>query len=722
MVFKFSRRSFLKGVGMGTAALAIGGVKSIDVAAAGTTDSSSPIKRFRNVCPRNCHDTCGMITEVQDGKVIRITGDPDHPITRGALCLKGATYVRQIYAPDRQLYPLKRVGKKGEGKWQRISWDEALATIADKFKAIIASDGGEAILPYWYSGTLGAVTDYSMNYRFFYRLGASQLEQSVCASAGVKGCQYTFGTTEGMDPEDFVNSKLVISWGVNEQATNVHAFLKYNEAFAKGAEYVVVNPRRIEGAQMADLFIQPRPGTDAALALGMMNVIIAEGLYDADYVSKYTIGFEQLKTRVAEYPPDKASEITGVPREQIIEFARLYAQTKPAALRVGFGIQRNSNGGMTVRTITCLPALCGQWGRHGGGLLYINDQWPWNFTKLFHFPAPKTRTINMNRLGEALLEAHPPIKALYVYNSNPAGQCPNLNRVFAGLKREDLFTVVHDLFLTDTADYADIFLPATHFLEQWDFHQAYWGWIVEVNEKAVDPAGEARSNDQVFRDLARAMGFNDPCFNDQPEDIIRQALETDSPRFQGITFERLLKEGPLHLNTPEIPFVCFQDGKFPTPSGKIEFYSEQMQKDGFDPLPAYVPPAESKDGSPELYAKYPIVLLTAATKNLLSTQWSNDPRLQEIEPLRSIEINPEDAGQRGIKSGDQVIVKNDRGSVQLVAVVTDTVKPGVAFSPKAPWPKLSPDGKNINFLTADRLADMGHNSTYHTNLVQITKA
>ncbi len=337
-------------------------------------------------------------------------------------------------------------------------------------------------------------------------------------------------------------------------------------------------------------------------------------------------------------------------------------------------------------------------------------------------PAPATRSINMNRLGEALLEAEPPVKILYVFNSNPLGQTPNLNRVQEGLKREDLFTVVHDLFLTDTADYADIFLPATHFFEHLDLHQSYWGWITQVNEQAVEPAGEARSNDQVFRDLAKAMGYTEPMFSESAKDIIQGALDSTHARLQGITYERLVKEGPLHLTTGQVPYINFEDGKFPTPSGKIEFYSKRMQDEKLDPPPTYVPPAESKDGSPDLYDKYPIVLLTAATKNLISTQFSNDPRLQEVDPVRHIEINPEDAARRGIQNGDTVVVKNDRGNVKLAAVLTDKVRPGVAFSGKCWWPKLCPDGKNINFLTPDRLADMGNNSTYHTNLVQIEKA
>ncbi len=728
MSVQLSRRDFMKALGLTTAAVTLtGGTESALAAQTqGMTIPSvgqaAPAKTVRCVCPRNCHDTCGLLVTVQDGKVISARGDPDHPITQGALCLKGATYANQLYQPDRQLYPLKRVGNKGEGKFQRITWDEALATIAAKFKEIVAKDGGEAILPYWYSGTLGVVTNNSMNRRFFYKLGSSNLTQTVCASAGGAANVYTNGSSEGMDPEDIANSKLIISWGVDELATNVHAFLIYNKAFEKGAKYVVVDPHKTEGAEMADMYIQPRPGTDGALALGMMNVIISENLYDSDYVSKYTVGFDELKKRVADYPVDKVSAITEVPKEQIVEFARLYANTKPAALRVGYGMQRTSNGGSMVRAISCLPALCGHWGKPGGGYLYINSFGGWNSDNLYKMPAPKTRSINMNRLGEALLEAKPPVKALYVFNSNPLGQCPNLSRVQQGLKRDDLFTVVHDLFLTDTADYADIFLPATHFFEHWDLNHAYWGFVMQVNEKAVEPAGEARSNDQVFRDLAKAMGYNDPIFQETPEQIMKGALDSASPRVKGITLERLIKEGPLRDVLPKSPNVAYADGKFPTASGKVEFFSKKMQDDKLDPVPAYLPPAESKDGSPDLYAKYPIVLLTAATKNLLTSQWSNDPVIQELEPVRSIEINPEDAAKRGIKNGDIVVVKNERANVKLTAILTNKVRPGVAFSAKAWWPKLCPDGKNVNFLTPDRLSDMGNGSTYHTNLVQIDKA
>jgi anaerobic selenocysteine-containing dehydrogenase len=724
MDWSVSRREFLKASALTSAAILLGdataSIGSAEEAAPPSADTG--IQRFRNVCPRNCHDTCGLITEVQNGRVIRAYGDPNHPITQGAVCLKGATYAKQIYHPDRQLYPMKRVGAKGEGKWQRIGWQEAIEIITNQFKSIVQNYGGEAILPYWYSGTLGAVTNYSMNYRFWYKLGACNLEQTVCASAGGTGIGYTLGTTDAGDPQDFANTKLMVSWGINEQATNPHAFLVYEKAFRNGAKYVVVNPYKTEAAQMADIHIQPRPGTDGALALGMMNVIISENLYDADYVSKNTVGFDELKKRVADYSVDTVSAITDVPAQQIVDFARLYATTKPAAIKVGFGMQRNSNGGSMVRAITCLPGLTGQIGKPGAGVTYINGGWPWNWGKLYAFDAPKTRTINMNRLGEELLSAKPPIKALYVYNSHPGAQCPNLNKVYQGLKREDLFTVVHDLFLTDTADYADVFLPATHFFEQWDLNQAYWGWVAEINEKAVEPAGEARSNDQVFRDLAAGMGFTDPVFQEDSVSLIKTALDITDPLYKGLTFDNLLSNGAMHLATPEIPYILFKDGKFPTPSGKVEFYSDKAKKDGFDPLPIYVAPVESRDGSPDLHAKYPLVLLTSATKNLLSSQWSNDPTIQELDPVRHVVINPDDAASRGISGGDQVTVKNDRGSVQLAAVISDSVKPGVAFSEKCWWPKLCPDGKNINFLTSDRLADMGNCSTYHTNLVQIEKA
>lgn len=721
MGVKVSRRSFLKGA-VGTSVLTLSGLNFIQIAPAKADTVKYPITRFRNVCPRNCHDTCGMITEVQDGKVIRVCGDQDHPITKGALCLKGATYAKQINSPQRQLFPLKRVGKKGEGKFEQISWDEAIKTITDNFKKNISQYGSESIWGYWYSGTLGAATNYSMNRRFLYRLGASRIAQTVCSEAGKEACTYTFGTMEGMDPQDFVNSKLIISWGVNEQATNVHAFNFYNQAFEKGAKYVVVNPRRTEGAAMADIHIQPRPGTDAALALGMMNIIISENLYDKDFVENYTLGFEELRERVKDYPVEKVSQITDIPTEQIIEFARLYATTKPAAIRVGFGIQRNTNGGMMVRTISCLPGLCGQWGKHGAGLLYINTNWKWNYSHLYHFPTPKTRSLNINKLGEVLLEEkNPPVNALYVYNSNPLGMTTNLNKVKEGLQREDLFTVVHDLFLTDTADYADIFLPASHFMEQWDFHQAYWGLVVQVNEKAVEPQGEALPNYEVFRRLAKGMGFTEETFDEDPVDIIKGTLNSGDPRMEGITFERLVEEGALRINTPETPAVFFKDHKFPTPSGKIEFYSEKLKEHGLDPLPIYYAPEESRDGSPELHEKYPLVLLTGATKNLLSTQWSNEEYIQEIDPIRKVEISPQDAKERGIKTGDKVVVKNDRGSIELTALVIDTVKSGVASADKAWWPKLCPDNQNVNFLTPDRLADMADNSTYHTNLVQIEK-
>lgn len=659
---------------------------------------------------------------VRDGRVVEVAGDPAHPVTRGYLCVKTRHYEQRVYSPDRVLYPLRRTGPKGDGRFERITWDEALDTIAGKFREVMAAWGPEAILPYSYAGTIGLLHYASMDHRFFHKLGASRLARTICASAGGAAMMATMGARIGYDPEDMVAARLIVLWGLNAASTNTHQMPILKEARRRGATVVVVDPYRHQTARQADWHLSPRPGTDTALVLGMMHVILDENLQDQDYIDRYTTGFPQLRRRVREWPPERAAAVTGVPAEEIRRFARLYATAQPAALRVGYGLQRHTNGGSIVRAIACLPALTGAWRYPGGGFLLSNSgSYGFNLAALQRpdlLPQPLPREINMNELGKALTELDsPPVKAMVVYNCNPAAVAPNQNQVLRGLLRDDLFLVVHEQLFTDTCRYADIVLPATTQLEHTDLHYSYWHLYVMLNEPAIAPLGEAVPNTELFRRLARAMGFTDPCFQDTDEDLIRQAL-AGSPALAHITLERLRAEKWVKLERPAAPFA---GGQFPTPSGKLELYSTTLAAAGLDPVIQYEPPAESPDGAPDLYARYPLHLLTPAAHHFLNSSFANLPALLAGEGCPPILLHPEDAAARNIRTGDWVRTFNDRGEVFLKAKVGDWSRPGTAISPSLWWNRFSPGGRNVNALTTDRLADYGGGAAFHTNLVQVEK-
>ncbi|HEX2912869.1 MAG TPA: molybdopterin oxidoreductase family protein [Chloroflexia bacterium] len=686
------------------------------------------IETKKVICPHDCPDTCCMSVTVKDGRIIKVTGEESHPFTQGFLCIKTNYYLERLYSPLRIKYPMKRVGPKGSGQFERISWDEALDTIASRYKEIAAEYGPEAILPYSYAGTMGLLSYASMDRRFFHYLGASLLDRTICSTAGKAGYVYTMGASMGTDPESIINAKLIICWGTNPVTTNVHLMPFINEAKKRGAMLVTVDPHRSKTAEQSDLHIQPYPGTDAALALGMMNVIISEGLHDKEFIEKNTVGFELLAERAAEYPLEKVEKITGIPAEQVRDFARLYATTRPSFIRLSYGMNRHTNGGMMVRTVTCLPALIGAWDEVGGGaLLSSGGSFPTNKTALERpdflerherFP----RTINMIKLGEALLEyQNPPVKALFVYNSNPAAVAPNSRKVIPGLQREDLFTVVHEQVMTDTARYADIVLPAPTTFECLDLHTAYGHLYVQLSQPAIAPLGEVLPNTEVFRRLAQKMGFDDPAFSDSDEELIRQALTSEHPAMQGITYERLQKETFIRLNVPT-PFQPFADGKYPTPSGKIELYSESMLRAGLDPLPTHNPSAESADGSPELFEKYPVRLITPAAHHFLNSSFADMPTMIRKQQRPYLELNEVDARERGIQQGQWVRAWNDRGEAYFVADIKNTVAAGVACHLSVWWQRYSPLGWNCNALTSDAEADMGGGATFHTNLVQVELA
>jgi anaerobic selenocysteine-containing dehydrogenase len=641
------------------------------------------------------------------------------------LCTKVARYLDRVYSSERVLHPLRRVGKKGASSFERITWDEALDTIATRFKEIAASkDGPQAILPYSYAGTMGLLQYGSMDRRFFYRLGASLLDRTICSTAGKTGYVATIGASIGTDLEQFENAKLILIWGSNPIVSNLHLWSRVQEAKRRGAKLIAIDPYRSLTAEKCHQHLALLPGTDAALALGMMHVLIGEDLLDHDYIARYTLGFDALKERVDEYPPERVAQITGVPARDIVSLARDYGTIKPAAIRLNYGMQRHAGGGMAMRTAACLPALVGAWrDPAGGALLSSSGSYPVN-GKALERPEliwNNPRTINMSTIGDALLDVKdPPIRALYVYNSNPVAVAPESAKVVAGFAREDLFSVVHDVFLTDTADYADIVLPATTQLEHLDVHSSYGHLYVLANNPAIAPLGEAKPNTEVFRLLAARMGFEEPCFRESDEDIARNAFLADHPRAQGLDWEKLKVEGWQRLNVPS-PFAPFANGNFPTPSGKCEFYSETLKRQGADPLPTYTPPRESAASNPSLAARFPLAMISPPARNALNSTFANLPVFVQHEKTPWLDIHPEDAADRQIKDGDKVRVFNDRGSLVLTARVSTKPRPGVVVALSIWWRKLSPDGNNANAITGQGLTDLGRAATFYDCLVEVER-
>lgn len=673
-------------------------------------------------CPHDCPDTCALEITVERGVATAVAGAKDHPFTEGVLCTKVARYLDRTYARDRLLHPLRRVGPKGSGRFERIGWDEAIATIAERFRAIGAVDP-QQILPCSYAGTMGLVQFASMDRRFFHRLGASLLDRTLCSSAGKAGVKLTLGGAVGTDPEAFVDAKLILLWGTNPVVSNLHLWSRIQEAKRRGAKVIAIDPWRSQSAEKCHEWIAPLPGTDAALALGMMHVIVAENLVDHDYVARHTVGFEPLKTRLTEYPPERVAQICGLPVATVVRLAREYATTRPAVIRLNYGLQRHFGGGMAARTITCLPALVGAWREPAGGALLSTG----DFYSLDHAALErpdlirgKPRTINHSALGDALTRADPPVKAIFVYNNNPVAVCPDSRNVIAGFAREDLFTVVHDIFQTDTADYADILLPATTQLEHFDIHKSYGHLYVLANNRAIEPLGECKPNSEVFRLLAAAMGFDEPCFRDSDEEICRTALGLPAGRMKGIEWDTLKAQGWQRLAGTSASVAPFAAGGFPTPSGKCEFFSETARSAGIDPLPCYNPPRENVHSNPELARRYPLAFLSPPARNFLNSSFANLPfALASEKDGPVLVINPRDAAARGITEGASVRVRNDRGSCTLKARVSDGVREGVVVAPSVWWRKLSPDGKNANELTQQGLSDLGGAATFYDCLVQV---
>jgi len=674
-------------------------------------------------CPHDCPDTCAMEITVEDGVAVEVGGGA-MPFTDGTLCTKVARYLDRTYSKERLLHPLRRVGAKGPGagRMERISWDEALDEIAERFKAL-AADDPQQILPCSYAGTMGLAQYMSMDRRFFNRLGASLLDRTLCSSAGKSGVKITLGGSVGMDPERFDDARLILIWGSNPVVSNLHLWSRCQDAKRRGARLIAIDPWRSQTAEKCHQHVQLLPGTDAALALGMMHVIIGEGRIDNDYVERHTLGFEQLTERVKQYPPEKVAQICGIKAEEVVNLAREYASVRPAAIRVNYGLQRHAGGGMAVRTIACLPALVGAWRHAAGGVVLTTGDFYTLDHKTLERPdliRGKPRTINQAALGDALTTAKPPVKAIYVYNNNPVAVCPDSNKVIAGFSRPDLFAVVHDIFITDTADYADIVLPATTQLEHYDVHKSYGHLYVLANNPAIAPVGESKPNSEVFRLLAKRMGFTEACFDDTDEDLCRQALSSGAPRMRGIEWDSLKERGWQRLAVPEV-YAPFAEGGFPTPSGKCEFFSETALKMGLDPLPGYTPPRENVDSAPDLARRYPLAFISPPCRNFLNSSFANLPFALASAKEPTLDIHPDDARARGIASGDRVRVFNDRGSYTLKAAVSERARPGVVVAPSVWWKKLSPDGRNANDLTSQAIADMGGAATYYDCLVEVAR-
>ncbi|MBR0899010.1 molybdopterin-dependent oxidoreductase [Bradyrhizobium tropiciagri] len=701
-------------------------------------------KTIRGACPQDCPDTCAFIYHVKDDKLVEVTGDPDHPMTRGGLCVKLKDFAKHHYNPDRLLYPMKRTGPKGSGQYERISWEEALSTIKSKWTEIIDQYGSTAIMPHAYLGNQGTANGLTAGDAFFNRLGSTVAEKTYCESGSSTAWVMTVGPTGGLDVESLAYAKYIIVWGMNMVSTNLHAWPFVLEARSKGAKVVVIDPFKSRTAKQADWHIAIKPGTDAALALGMMNIIIQEGLVDYDYVEKYTLGYEELKARAAEFPVEKVSEITGIPAADIITLAREYATTPPAAIREGVAVERCPGGGDAVRAITCLPALIGAWRHVGGGAVEM---------PIYEFPMsvahvsrpdwikPGTRVINELDLGPALTgktKLDPPIKSVFVYNSNPVSQAPNSGELVRGLLREDLFTVCSELFLTDTAKYADILLPSTMQAEQYDI-MVTWGHLyIMLNQPAIPAPGECVANIDLFRKLAKTMGFDDEYWDLTDDEWLTLSYDWNSPALEGITLDVLKKDGWKRLNvgTPDVRAPHAQ-GNFKTPSGKCEFKSSmaeggnmvldvwrsgytEMQVGGYvDPVPNYIPPHEANIEGDGMSDQFPLNLVSPKPHAFLNTQYGNENPQMKRQGEQRIMINPTDAARRSIAQGSYVRVFNDRGTFEAKADLTDDVGAGLIVTNVGHWPSLNRTGTAVNSTTAPRHANLGQAGVYSDNRVQV---
>jgi anaerobic selenocysteine-containing dehydrogenase len=674
------------------------------------------------VCPLDCPDACGWAVTVRDGVAVNLRGDPNHPYTKGALCAKVNRYLEHAAAPDRIRYPMRRIGSKGEGRFERIGWDEALDEIATRLRRTIDEYGGEAIWPFWGTGNMGVLQGLAGNVgrRFFNVLGSTNHSATICSIAGATGLTYTIGTSAGMDPEDFSKAKLILLWGTNTLTSGHHLWKFIQKARVDGAYVVAIDPLRTRTARQADEHLAPLPGTDAALALGILHIVVRMGAEDRDFLSRNTLGWADFRQRIEQYPPEKVAEITGIPVSAIVALGERVATTRPTAIRATQGMQRHAGGGTALRTLACIPGVTGDWGRHGGGLSYSTSaHYGLNTAVLARDdlrPGP-VRTLTQTRLAHALLAVDdPPVKALFVIAANPGGSNPDQHAVRRALSREDLFTVVLEHFPTDTVDYADIVLPSTMQTEHFDLQGGYGHLYLALNEPAVAPPGECLPGTETFRRLSARMGLTEPSLYDSDEDLARQALSGGAPALEGITVERLRASGHVRLNVPT-PFLPFADG-FPTPSGKLEFRSARAEAAGLDPLPGFIPAAEVCDDA--LAARYPLSLISAASHHFINTIFANNPELRRRAGTPRIVLHPSDASSRGLVEGQEVRVGNDRGHFLATVEIGDLVRPGVAATTKGQWAKLLPGNTNPNATTDERDSDMAGGAVFHDNRVELS--
>ena len=699
---------------------------------------------FFGGCPHDCPDTCAMIYEVENGRLVEVRGNKDHPMTRGTLCVKLKDYHDHHYNPDRVLYPLRRSGPKGSRQFTRISWDEAVAEIISRWKDIIAKYGSQAIMPYSYLGNEGLVQGLTAGDAFFNKLGSTVNEKTFCASGSSTAWLLTVGPTGGVDPESFVHSKYIVIWACNSISTNLHHWPFVLEARKRGAKVVVIDSYRSRTAKQADWHIMPKPGTDGALAMGVIAAMIENGLVDREWVDAHTVGFEELAERAKQFTPAYVERITGVPAADVARFAHDFAKAQPSVIRMGVALERHAGGGQTIRAVCAIPALAGSWRHVGGGLLQM-PLWEfpvdWQRVSRPDFIRPGTRVVNNLQLGQALtgeMKLDPPIMGLYVYNTNPVSQAPQTNKIVKGLSREDLFFVTAEHFVTDTAAYADIVLPATMAGEHDDMMFSWGHFYLTINEKAIEPRGEAKSNAAIFRLLAAGMGYDDHQFKMGDMELAEHYVKWDAPQMAGIGMEYFRKHGYFHLavGTPDdrLPHA---NGNFPTPSGKVEFmvkdaknfvappfrmmYEAMQSGEDVDPLPGYVPPRESVATNPRLAERYPLNVISPKSHGFLNSCYANEPHKIKGQGEQFVMLSPKDAEARSIREGDPVRVFNDRGDFEGFARVTDDVQDGVIVATLGYWRSLNRSDGSVNSISSDAFCNLGRAPTFSDNLVQVTR-
>jgi anaerobic selenocysteine-containing dehydrogenase len=701
-------------------------------------------KAFFGGCPHDCPDTCAMIYEVEDGRLVEVRGNKEHPMTRGGLCVKLKDYHDHHYNPDRVLYPLRRVGPKGSRQFARITWDDAIVEITARWKDIIVRYGSQAIMPYSYLGNEGLVQGLTAGDAFFNKLGSTVNEKTFCASGSSTAWLLTVGPTGGVDPESFVHSRYIVIWACNSISTNLHHWPFVLEAQKKGAKVVVIDSYRSRTAKQADWHIMPKPGTDGALTMGIIAEIIRQGLVDKEWVEQYTVGYPELAARATDFTPDYVEQVTGVPAQDVARFAREFATLQPSVIRLGVALERHAGGGQTIRAVCAIPALTGSWRHVGGGLLQMPLwEFPVDWARVSRpdFIRPGTRVVNNLQLGRALvgdMKLDPPIMGLYIYNTNPVSQAPETNKIVQGLSREDLFFVTAEHFVTDTAAYADIILPATMAGEHDDMMFSWGHFYLTINEKAIEPSGEAKSNAEIFRLLAAAFGFDDQHFKMGDMELAEHYLKWDAPQMAGIDMEYFRTNGYFHLavGTPDdrLPHA---NGEFPTPSGKVEFmvkdaknfvasafrmgYEDMQSGEPVDPLPGYVPPRESVATNPKLAETYPLNIVSPKSHGFLNSCYANEPHKIKGQGEQFVMISPKDAAARSIREGDPVRVYNDRGDFEGLARVTDDVREGVIVATLGYWRSLNRSDGSVNSISSAEFCGLGRAPTFSDNLVQVVR-